>query len=303
MLRRIRSVATDRISDWSPHTYRSRRDGGPTRVGVSDARTHPGDRTFLVAQGFRSWVEPFEMQRFALIATILRARLVVVETPGLGLAGSRLSAPEYRGLRGGNFGPLGARMFEAATALLDDLDDGRLSFLGYSMGASTATAMACNAAAQGWAIDALVLVEPVGLRRWTLPVLLGTAWHQRRHDRGYLSANDTVPGATPCGTDRGDRPATNRKIDQLALGAALRHGGVAEDLRAALSDSHRAILVTGDKSTLPGDECVRTVAALQEQRSVVHHMTVPGHHGFWHSLPAVADMARRLAALLDPCMH
>lgn len=273
-------------------------------MAVTDARSAGGDRTFVVVQGFRSWVEPFEMQRFQLIARVLNARLVVVEVPGFGVAGSALTRREQRALLAGDFGPLAERMLDAAATVLDDGERDKpspLSFLGYSMGASVAASMAAVGLRRGVAVDAVVLVEPVAFHRWRLRDLVAATRREDRLIDAYVAANDHVTDAELPWEDRpGERPPTNRCIDLLLLGAALRHGGLGRDLRAAEMCPRQVVVVRGDRSVLSDAAYVPTLAGLCARGVATSDVVVPGHHAFWHSLPAVEEMSDRLHAALDP---
>jgi pimeloyl-ACP methyl ester carboxylesterase len=270
-------------------------------VAVTDGRTQPDDRTFVVVQGFRSWIEPFEMQRFALIASVLRARLIVVEVPGFGVAGSRLLPRERRALLVGDFGPLAARMLDAACSVLGEADHGEpLSFLGYSMGASVASAMAKTVVGQGRAVADLVFVEPVAWHRWKVRELIAATRREDRWIADYVAANDAVDGATAPWDQRRDvRPPTNRRVDLALLAMALRYGRLARDLESSPTIARRVIVVRGDRSALSAARYGSVLAELHRRGTATAELTVPGHHAFWHSLEAVDDMARQLKQVLD----
>lgn len=294
-------MGTDRMPAWSTHVHeRAGVPGSRVLAAVTDGRQHPGDRTFLVVQGFQSWVEPFEMQRFQLIARVLHARLVVIEVPGFGVAGSRLLPRERRALRAGDFGPLAERMLEAATTVLGAVaSDRELSLLGYSMGASVATAMARVAAAQNFTLDQLALVEPVALHRWKFWELLARTRREDRWIADYVATNTVVDGAVaPWDQRPGVRPPTRRYADLLTLGAALRHGSVGRDLRDGVRP-RRVVVVRGDRSALSEAAYQPTLEALRRQGVAATELVVPGHHAFWHSLVAVEEMAQRLRSVLD----
>lgn len=240
------------------------------------------------------------MQRFQLMARTLHARLVVVEVPGFGVAGSRLSRRERLALLGGDFGPLAERMFDAAATVLDDAHDRPLSFLGYSMGASLAAAMAAIGLRRGRDVGAVVLVEPVAIHRWRLRELVAATRREDRLIDAYVAANDDVANAAAPWVDRpGVRPSTNRRVDLLLLGAALRHGGLGRDLRASDMRPRQVVVVRGDCSALSDAAYVPTLAGLRARGVETAELVVPGHHAFWHSLAAVADMSDRLRDVLD----
>ncbi|WP_409430740.1 hypothetical protein ACJEIK_28330 [Mycobacterium sp. SMC-16] len=294
-------MATDQHPGWSAVTHpRPGEAGSPLLVASTDGRRRPGDRTFIVVQGIRSWIEPFEMQRFALIAERLRARLVIVETPGFGTPGSRLLAPERRALRQGDFGPVAARMFTAARTALEEGDAAAapVSFLGYSLGASIAAAMACAAAEQGWPVSEVVLVEPVALHRWRALHLLAASWREDRRLDDYLSCNEDIPHVVaPWDRRPGTRPPNERRRDLLALALALRHGRLYTDLLA--TPARRLVIIRGDRSALSTAAGDPPLADLQRRGIPVAEMSIPGHHALWHSLPAVDALARTLRKVLD----
>lgn len=293
-------MSTEQWPAWSAATHpRPGESGSPLLVATTDGRRHPGDRTIIVAQGIRSWIEPFEMQRFSLIAERLRARLIVVETPGFGTAGSRVLPPERRALRRGDFGPLAARMVTAAQSVLEETAAGEpISFLGYSLGASIAAAMARAAADLQWRVDELVLVEPVALQRWTALDLLAATLREDRWIDDHLATNETVPGAaTPWDRRPGIRPPTERRRDLLALALALRHGRLRTDLLT--TPAQRVVVVRGDSSALSTTAADPAVARLRNRGVRVDELTVPGHHAVWHSLPTVDTIAHQLRILID----
>ena len=293
-------MGVDRLPTWSTYIYDHAGDpASRVLVAVTDARASARDRTFVVVQGFRSWVELFEMQRFQLIARELSARLVVVEVPGFGVAGSRLSSAERRALLGGNFGPLAERMFAAADWVLTGDDWGPTSFLGYSMGASIVGAMA-KAVTKAVTVDEVVLVEPVALSRWRLRDLIAATRREDRWIADYVATNDAVDGAAPPWDQRpGVRPATRRPVDLLLLGGALRHGILRRDLLSAAGRLARVVVVRGDSSALSEAAYFPILTVLRQHGVAADELIVPGHHAFWHSLAAVADMTNALRKLLD----
>ncbi|MFE7762543.1 hypothetical protein [Streptomyces sp. NPDC057438] len=294
---------------------------GETLLGVVDGRQEAGDPTFLVAQGFLAFVEPFEMQRFRLIASILRARLVVVETPGAGFAASRLLPAERRALLRGDFTVPARRMLRAATDVLGADASGGGSggagasgasgvsgVLGYSLGASFAAAMAAVSGTDhtGPPLRTVVLVEPVAIRRWSAKGLLAAVRRENRLIQSYLDETATVPGAARPLEDRPDsEPVTRRRGDLLLLANALRAARLGEDLvaggrRRPGTEKRRLVVVRGERSTLSPREGVASLVSSSERHGwAAHLLSVPGPHAFWHSLPAVASATTRLGRVLE----
>ncbi|WP_254849103.1 hypothetical protein [Mycobacterium sp. GA-1841] len=253
-----------------------------------------------MAQGLRSWIEPFEMQRFQLLAGVLQARMIVVEVPGFGAAGTRLLADERRALFAGDFSPLAARMLTAATSAIVDEAVPELSFLGYSMGASLTAAMANVASAQGIAVEHLCLVEPVALRPWRIDELVTATRFENRLIDGYLITNESFDGAVePWDRRAGVSPATHRRRDLLFLAIALSRGGLTSELLSRSGGPRHIVVVRGYSSLLAHADPATVLRQLRRDGATADELVVPGHHAFWHSLPAVNEMARRLRTMLD----
>lgn len=282
-------------------------EGGEVVVGITDQRGNDEDTTFLVTLGHRAHVEQFEMQRLRVLACALRARLVVVETPGFGNARSRLTRPERRALRRGDFTVLGRRILAAALHSVDaEGPSGRLGLLGYSLGASTGTAMAkiANTAESGPRIDTIVLVEPVALHRWGALELWRASRREDLVTQQYLDETATVPSAVqPWDRRPGEEVLTRRAIDMTTMVSALRRPSLPLDLMAATgSVTHpvrRVVLIQGDASALSlHRDGLNLVRSLADRRVPVDFLRVPGTHAFWHSLPRVEELAVELADLL-----
>ncbi|CAL8974601.1 hypothetical protein TESS_TESS_02806 [Tessaracoccus sp. O5.2] len=127
-------------------------------VGDDDA-----ERLCVAFMGYGGWLEPFEYGLFTRLARQLAARIVIVETPGLGTAGTRLRPRERGALLVGSFLPVGRRMLRCALAGLEAVGaDPRqgIHILGYSMGASVAAA-ATSVATNDLTVRTLTLVEPI----------------------------------------------------------------------------------------------------------------------------------------------
>jgi pimeloyl-ACP methyl ester carboxylesterase len=292
--------------------------GGELLLGVVDGRQHGDDPTFVVAQGFLAFVEPYEMQRFQVIASVLRARLVVVETPGAGFAASRLLPAERRALLRGDFTVPARRMLRAATEFLTARDGdgvagtgGPFHVLGYSLGASFAAAMAAVSATTRTypPVESVVLVEPVALRRWSAAGLLTAVRHENRLVQAYVDHTATVPGAVrPLDARPGAAPPTRRRCDLLLLANALRAARLTDDLVTAARRQdgrperrpRRLIVVRGDESALsPRQETQDLLAAAERHGITARLLRVPGPHAFWHSLPAVTAAATELNRTLE----
>jgi len=283
-------------------------DGGQILVGIADGRRGGRGPTVIVTLGFLACVEPFEMQRFQMIADLAGARLAVVETPGFGYARSRLLPDEYRCLRRGDFTAVGRRMLSAVRiAIGEDTDTGPIGLLGYSLGSSTGAALArvANTEVPGPWIDTVVLVEPVALRRWSAGRLVSAMLRENRHVQPYLDETAALDGTVqPQDRRPAEAPTTHRRADLLTLANALRYARLGPDLIASAGNRERPIrrlvVVQGDSSLLsPRQKASRLVSALDDHGVAASIVRAPGHHAFWQSLPRVAELTETVHRLLQ----
>ena len=278
--------------------------GGPLTVGVV-APSGPAERTFVVAMGYAASIEQFELQRFRLLAECLASRLVVVETPGCGNPRSALTGAErWALLVRSDVEAAGARMLDAAVAMVPDLLDaprrgGRLGVIGYSLGASTGTAIARAVLARtGAPVDALVLVEPVAAQRWSPRALLAATREEDGLVDRALAENASVPGAVEPWDRRADGVAPHRnRLDMLLLSAALRNGRLPEQVAAARA--RHVVVVHGKDSRLSLPQaCTAVVEHARAAGSAVAELAMDGTHALWHSLPSVRRLAGFVAEAL-----
>lgn len=255
-------------------------------IGGADA-----SRQVLLFMGFLAVIEPFELQRFALLAQIWDAQITVVDVPGCGYGRPRLHPRERRGLRSGDFTAVAHRMVKAAVAHNPQLAQKPLILVGYSMGASL------GAAASGVGqldIDHVVLVEPVATRCWNIVSLIGCTRAEDKVLGEYLDRNRSVAAAVAPVDRRGDpRPPVSR-IDLAHLGFALTRGRIAADLRRGHRRHGFTVHVMhGERSLLSRAADVAGLAADCRRAGLqVHTVRVAGRHALWHSLPDVAALAR-----------
>lgn len=276
-------------------------------LGVACVDPFPDtERVFVVAMGFGACLEPFEVQRFGVLAAALRARLLVVETPGFSFTPTSLLRPERMALLRADYGPVATRMLTAALSV--DATSSRqqpLGVIGYSLGASIAAAMARVANTQfdrEVELESLVLVEPVANRPWSGPQLLTAMRAEDKLIDDYLKTNEDIPGAV-VPTDRlpGAPSPQHRHLDLLLLANALRAGRLIEDVRAAAAghEGLKVVVAHGASSRLSRlDACQRMVRQCREAGVSVEDVAVPGSHGLWQSLHAVDDLAGGITSAL-----
>lgn len=261
------------------------------------------ERTVVAAMGFAASMERFELQRYRVLAQTLAARVVVVETPGCGVAGSRMTAAErWALLRASNFELAAARML-AAAAHVDpgvrhglDPADGQLGFIGYSLGCSLVAAMAhVTRSRTGKGVASLVLVEPVAGRPWSPRALWAATRAEDTLVDAALADNAPVRGAVEPWDRRSDgapAPHVNR-LDMLLLANALRSGRLPDEVAAV--GAKQVVVVRGTDSRYRLAGAARAIGRrARAAGSRVTQLEVPGSHGLWHSLPTVEQIGRRI---------
>ena len=259
------------------------------RVAIVGDRCAP--RQVLIFMGLKACVEPFELQRFALLARSWDAALTVVDAPGCGYSGARLTGRERRALRRGDFTDVARRMVAAAQEVNHRLRRGPVLVAGYSMGASLAAAAAADPGRLR--VAAMILVEPVGVRRWNLLSLLRAVRIEDRTIDGYLAHNDGLTGVVQPADRRGEAPPRSR-LDLAHLGFGLSRGRLPDDLqRASRIQEFPLQVVHGSASRLSRVADASWLVRRCRRAGIdVHDITVAGHHALWHSLPHVAGLAR-----------
>lgn len=268
-----------------------------TMGGLRTAIISPRDpqRTMLAFMGFRACVEPFELQRFQMIAHLWNSQIVLVDAPGMGFAGGRLTRVERRGLRHGDYRPTTDRMVAAATRACPALTDGPVHLLGYSMGCSLAAAVEIDVAQA-------MLIEPVAGGHWRISSLYKASRDEDRHIATYLDRNREISGAVPP-VDQCEEPSPATSwVDLLYLANGMRFEQMARQL-AEGQQRHRfpVLVVRGTDSFLSRSDSVDALVTNLGTAGVeATSVSVPGHHGLWQSLPDVQRLCSTLAPQLQP---
>lgn len=266
----------------------------PVDTLINTAATQPDHaprREALVFMGIQASIEPFETQRFEVLAEELERRITVADAPGWGHGGT-LSAQQRADLRRGLFDSVAEPMVMAAIKQTPELSTRPATVVGYSMGASLAAAAA---ASDRLDVATLVLVEPVGIRRWNPLSLLRAVRHEDQFTDDYLSRNPA--DAWESWDRRGEDPPPHRWADLATLGFGISRGGIMRDLeRAAVRGKLRELqIVRAASSQLCHRTDVESVAARATAMGVATRVhEIPGHHQVWQSLPDVAALAQML---------
>jgi len=242
----------------------------------------------VVTLGILARLDDFEVQRFALLADLLGRPVVAVDTPGWVIGRGSLSGRVRRELRARDFTGLAALMADALVRAGPSLVTGELSVLGYSLGASTGSALAVELAARGAVVRAVDLVEPVAVRSQTMAELTWRNLADARHSGRYLAGNTDLEWAAG---GRGDRVLIN-PVDIGLFAWAISRGGI----RASLEELPMAVpimIISGERSSLSPRRAVHRLAhqLAVPGRTVSVHVVPDAHHALWNSLTHVADIA------------
>lgn len=250
-------------------------------------------RQALVFMGIQACLDPFEVQRFAVLAHAWDAAVTVVDTPGYGYGGARLTGAERRGLLRGDFTALARRMVRVAQRHNPRLLTQPVHVTGYSMGASVAAAAAGDAGLLR--IDELVLVEPVALRHWHLTSLLRSVRLEDGTVDDYLAHNDELAGAVLPESRRGEEVPHSRR-DLALLGFGVSRGRLPRDiLQAAAIQRFGVKVVHGTDSRLSrAPDNASLIESCRRAGIDIQDIAVEGHHALWQSLPRVDDLASRI---------
>lgn len=256
-------------------------------------------RSCIAVMGFGAWLDPFEYQRFALLAHRLEARITIVETPGLGAYRLRASGGERRALLTGDYAPLARRMLHAGLAVAVPGGAEGVHLLGYSMGASLATDMA--AAQLVPRLASLTLVEPVGAQTWNPLVLIRAIRREDRLIDTYLQETATVRDAVAPSDRVPGAPGPFRSVlDQILLPQALCWGRLGHQVGLIAQTGASLLVIHGTESQLSRPAAVdRLVQRARRGGVTATAVAVAGSHGIWQSLPRVAAIADLLSAKWD----
>ncbi|WP_313535438.1 alpha/beta fold hydrolase [Arsenicicoccus bolidensis] len=259
-------------------------------AGPPDGTTSPQGQA-LVFMGVQASVEPFEQQRFEALADHTGQQITFVDAPGWG-HGGMLTRMQRADLRHGVFDSVAGPMVSAAIERTPALATGPATVVGYSMGASLAAAAAASSDIQ---VDTMILIEPVGIRRWNPLSLLGAVRHEDQFTDTYLARNPT--GSWEPWDRRGEAPPPHKWSDLATLGWAISRGRIGDDLeRAATRGAPRKLhIIRADSSRLCRRQDVERLASRAEGLGIhTTCHTIAGHHPVWQSVPDVIEMAKLL---------
>lgn len=147
-------------------------DGLRFDVAVTQNETDPSTPDIIVAQPWSGFVDRDDVRdgQMPIIAMGLGARVITIDSLGIGNGTSKIPASMHQDLRHGNFDPLAAAQWEALAEAVPDLHD-EVSYFGYSQGATLSAWLAKNTPDTRTARD-IMLVEAVGLHEQSFARLI-----------------------------------------------------------------------------------------------------------------------------------
>lgn len=197
----------------------------------------PGDGPPLVATLGAFAVGADELDRYRGIAASQRRTVLLVETPGWHPDHAPLTARARRDLAGGKFAGVAAQQWRAVEALLAE---GPVSLIGYSLGASTATAIATLLTELGRPPSHLSLIEPVAIEVIDPLTLLRRNRWEARHT--------TSAGSQP--RKGWPTPLGRHQLDMALLVWGLTRAGLRRELPALAAAGVPITLLRGAGSRL-----------------------------------------------------
>lgn len=267
----------------------------PGHPGVTIVDGGSAAPTLVSTLGAFSRLDPFETDRYQRLAALQHRRIAIVETPGW-TKGTRLNRTARAQLRRGDFSEIGAMMGRSVVAVAGLESGAEVSVLGYSLGCSTATAMATWFAENGLRLRHLTLVEPVALASMTPAELAARNSWEGIFAHRHLKENSLVseiPKASMASW--GD---TRRLPEPFHLLWALSRGRLTDHVCAAanLAPGLAVTVIRGGSSRLVDQAAVRTLAGRVRDcgGSVDTRIVIGGRHALWHSRPTVDALAEAI---------
>lgn len=286
--------------------------------------------TIIWPASFASRADTLEQTRIAVLAARMGARVVYVETPGVGIdmtnpIHTKVGHPSARQLltvASGNFDPLARAQLDAVDSVLDMQDGQEVRFIGYSMGAWAATSMAKLLARRHFTDKQIVipridLIEAVNDQKYNLSDLIHKIGQESQYSDRYLrEENDENGLADTLWADNktiGDpRIMTTLNRRQALILKALPIGirkGFADSLVQAVDESaHTTRLTEGSIHVWRANESLvarqeaniqttkqlgRVAAQMTEIYPTVRDHLKGHHHSFVHSIGTMANFAEQ----------
>jgi pimeloyl-ACP methyl ester carboxylesterase len=297
---------------------------------VADGRSEdqPGE-TVIWPASFASRADTLEYARATMLAARLQARVIYVETPGVGIdiddpfntSSGQPSARQLLSVARGNFDSLAKMQLDAVDSVLDLPDGQEVRLIGYSMGAWAATTIAKLLARKHFPdkqilIPRIDLIEAVNDQKYTLSDLVRNINQESQHTERYITdenrengLSDTLLSAWNTATDdRRAIPLLNRRQNLMlkALPIGLRKG-FATTLTQAVEDgvsttrlnegsiniwrANESVIARQEANMHTLSQLGRVAARITEIYPTVQDRMKGHHHAIVQSLGSISHLA------------
>ncbi|MBI3494896.1 hypothetical protein HY004_02865 [Candidatus Saccharibacteria bacterium] len=294
-------------------------------VALTDARQADGDPTVIVPRAFQAFMEdPFEQQRDKAIAVAMNARVIGVDTPGVGLSRIRSRSgfdQKLEAIKGRIDTSAAAQLLAIRSRTGLSYENEPVRYWGYSMGAWSVAAMVGSP--QVFQVEGVDLPEAVNDQPWGvvgkngLPSKIGAEDESIDH---YLEQNFQYPELLQP-YDRFSEHFREKipgkrlpvRMQSLLLGMGMRKPfapGLVQAIEADKRAGGRSGLAMAPinlyKAEGSGVSRLEANEATAEQLRKVHPnvgffvmrssgFDIPLSHNFYHSVPNVAILASAIA--------
>lgn len=301
-----------------------------THLIVADGRNdHQSGETIIWPASFASRADTLEHARATMLAARMNARVVYVETPGVGMniddpfntKNPRPSARQLLSVANGSFDSLAKTQLDAVDSVLDLHDGQEVRLIGYSMGAWAATTIAKLLARRHFTdkqllISRIDLIEAVNDQKYTLSDLVRNINQESQYTARYIADENHENGMSETllaawSTDADERsavPTLNRRQNLMlkALPIGLRKGFASTLTQAVEESSNTTHLNEGSINIWRANESIiarqeanlhtlsqlgRVATRITEIYPTIQDRLKGHHHAIVHSLGTMANLA------------
>ena len=207
-------------------------------VGIIDARLpdiKTGEmvgRTIVWPQSYASRLDKFELQRSAVIAEALNARVITAELPGVGISlDAKSSNVQKIEMLGGSFDQAAYSMLGAINEIVDFKNNEEVELLLYSQGNAVGSYILSNLEDEAFGlklkVPRITMIEAVNDQSWNLVKLLKAINDEDAHTNRFLNENNRFDWAlspndrTDSGKIEVDKLSKRQMINLALAGIAL----------------------------------------------------------------------------------
>lgn len=324
------NLSTDKVTT-SFHAFTTN-ENQTVRLIVADGRNDQhGGETIIWPASYASRADTLEYGRATMLAARMDARVVYVETPGVGIdlanpTQTKAGPPSSRQLLSvatGNFDPLARAQLDAVDSVLDLQDGDEVRLIGYSMGAWSVATMAKLLARRHFrdkqvVIPRIDLIEAVNDQKYTLSGLINNINQEAQYTARYINDENQENGLSKTllaaweseSDDRRAIKALNRRQGLMlkVLPIGLRKGFADSLIQAVDESGNTTRLTEGSINLWRANESIvarrnaniytaaqlgHVATQVTEVYPTLHDQKKGHHHALVHSLGALANLAEQ----------